>query len=259
MKLHPKAHGLDISIKYPESWKAEEAIRPHIVQKFTGDLAAGISPFCMLLVQDIPTWGSLLLESELGEEVLIECLSEMVPPQATYLAGGATRIDGESGAWLKYYYQDERAGMHVGMYTLQYVLFYSGKMLAIQCAVGGSAEDKVILEDAFASYLPVFQLIGNSAVIHEKWRDTDHYSLREHVTGWSMVIIFLVIPAIIALGFGVIRPKKISMEPQQSSMPLKEEVAAPPPLTRETPPPLPTDTSKPPPLPREVGNRNVQK
>jgi hypothetical protein len=257
MKLHPKALGLDISIKYPESWKAEEAIRPHIVQKFTGESVAGIAPSCMLIVQDIPTWGTLLLESELGEDVLIECLHEMVPPNATYLDGGATRIDGESGVWLKYYYEDERAGMRVGMYSLQYVLFYSGKMLAIQCAVGGVLEDKEMLEDAFASYLPVFQLIGNSAVIHEKWTQSDHYSFREHVTGWSMVIIFLVVPAVIALGFGVIRPKRIPIEPLQSPTPLTEETTSPPPLTGETPPPLPKNPSKPPPLPKEGGNKNV--
>jgi uncharacterized membrane protein YhaH (DUF805 family) len=242
MKLHPKAQGLDISIKHPESWKAEEAIRPHIVQKFTGEPVAGVSPFCMLLVQDIPTWGTLLLESELGEEVLIECLREMVPPRATYLDGGATRIDGESGAWLKYYYQGERAGVSVGMYTLQYVLFYSGKMLAIQCAVGGSADDKVMLEDAFTSYLPVFQMIGNSAVINEKWTQSDHYSFQEHLTGWSMVILILIIPGIIALGFGIIRPKKI-----------------PTPLPKNpTPPPLPKKTPQPPPLLRETVSKNVQ-
>jgi len=242
MKLHPKAQGLDISIKFPESWKAEEAVRPHIVQKFTGESKAGIFPSCMLLVRKIPAWGSLLLESELGEKALIEYLHEMVPPNATYLDGGATKFDGESGAWMKYYYQDERAGMRVGMYGLQYILFYNGKMLSVQCCVGGLGEDKVMLEDAFAAYLPVFQMIGSSAVIHEKWRQTDHYSFREHVTGWSMVIIFLVIPAIISLGFGVIRPKKIPMSPPNT--PTLS-------LSKESP--------KPPPLPRKDFNKNTRK
>jgi hypothetical protein len=236
MKLHPKAHGLDISIKYPASWKAEEAIRPHIVQKFTGESAAGVSPYCMLIVQDIPTWGTLLLESEMGEDLLIESLHEMVPPNATYIDGGATRIDGESGAWLKYYYRGERAGMHIGMYSLQYVLFHGGKMIAIQCAIGGLADDKEMLEDAFASYLPVFQMIGNSVVLHDKWTQSDHYTFFEHLTGWTMVLLLIVIPGILSFGFFIIRPKKVS-----------------------SPPPLPVKESRPPPLPRGTSRKNTTK
>lgn len=213
MKLHPKAHGLDISIKYPESWKAQEAIRPHIVQNFKGESVAGISTSLMLHVQKLPTWATLLVESELGEETLSEYLHEMVPPGATYIDGGATKIDGESGLWIKFYYPVESAGVRVGMYGLQYMFLYDGKMVSIQCYVGGLEEDKEMLEDAFASYLPLFQMIGNSTVIHDKWVQSDHYSFREHVTGWSTVIIFLVFPAIIALGFGVIRPKKNPSEP----------------------------------------------
>jgi hypothetical protein len=166
------------------------------------------------------------------------------------LDGGATRIDGEPGAWLKYYFQDERAGVRVGMYTLQYVLFYDGKMLAVQCAVGGSAEDKVMLEDAFTSYLPVFQMIGNSVVIHEKWIQSDHHSLKEHLTGWSLVLLLLIIPGIIALGFGIIRPKRIP-----TPIPLKP---TPPPVPVKTPQPpaFPKKASTPPPLPPEASNKN---
>ena len=77
---------------------------------------------------------------------------------AIYLDGGSTKIDGELGAWLKYYYQGERAGMRADMYSLMYLLFYNDKMLSIQCSVSGVADDKEIMKDAFASYLPLFVL-----------------------------------------------------------------------------------------------------
>ena len=206
MKLHPKAHGLDISIKHPESWKAEEATRPHIVQKFTGESVAGISPSCMLVVQKLPAWASLFLEGDVAGEVMSESLREMVPPNASYIDGGPTKIDGEPGAWLKYYYQTERAGLRAGMYSLQYMLFYGGKMLAIQCSVGGLADDKEMLEDAFASYLPVFQMIGNSAVIHEKWSKAGSSdSVMEDVFGefWWLT---LLVSAVLTWGIGLAPP-----------------------------------------------------
>ena len=52
---------------------------------------------------------------------------------------------------------------------LQYVLIYDSKLISVQCNVGGIAEDKELVKDAFNSYLPVFQMIGNSIVITEKW------------------------------------------------------------------------------------------
>jgi hypothetical protein len=256
MKLHPKAHGLDISIKYPESWKAEEGIRPHFVKKFIGNPVAGIFPICMLIVKDIPPWGSFFFESKIGDSLLPEMLSEMAPPEATYIDGGATQIDGESGAWIKCFTPVERAGLSFGVYTLEYLFFYGGKMIEIQCAVGGSAKDKVMLEDAFTSYLPIFQMIGNSVVINEKWAQSDHYSLREHVTGWLTVIIIIVIPTIFALGFGVIRPKKIAIKPTDRSTPLAEkDTSAQSKIMM--PPPIPRKSSKPPPLPKQSDKGNA--
>jgi hypothetical protein len=208
LKGHTKAGGLDVSLKCPSSWRAEEGIRPHIVQKFTGEAFGGILPGCMIVVQDLPAWASLFLKDEIGAEALSESLREIIPPNATYLGGGKTQIDGEPGAWLKYHYQDERAGMRADMYSLMYILFYNGKMLAIQCNVGGVAGDKEIMEDAFASYLPLFQTIGNSVVIHDKWTKATNEggtSIMEDVFGeyWWIT---LIISAILTWGIGLTPP-----------------------------------------------------
>ncbi|HOQ04283.1 MAG TPA: hypothetical protein PKY88_03595 [Anaerohalosphaeraceae bacterium] len=208
LKSHPKASGLDVSLKYPKSWRAEEGIHPHIVQKFTGKAVGGIIPGCMIIVQDLPVWASLLLEGDIGAEVLSESLREMIPPNATYLDGGKTQIDGEPGAWLKCHYQVERAGMRADMYSLMYLLFYNGKMLSIECAVVGVTEDKEIIEDAFASYLPLFQAIGNSVVIHDKWvKPTNEGggSIMEIAFGeyWWIT---LIVSAILTWGVGLAPP-----------------------------------------------------
>jgi len=208
LKSHSKAYGLDVSLNYPKSWRAEEGVRPHIVQKFTGETVGGILPGCMIIVQDLPAWASLFLKGEIGAEVLSESLREIIPPNATYLDGGKTQIDGEPGAWLKYHYQGERAGMRADMYSLMYILFYNGKMLAIQCSVGGITDDKEIMEDAFASYLPLFQTIGNSVVIHDKWTRLTNEggeSIMEDVFG-EYCWITLIVSAILTWGVGLTPP-----------------------------------------------------
>lgn len=168
LKGHPKAQDLNISLKFPKSWKAEEAERPHIVQKFTGPIANGTSPSCMVMVLTPSREQSTSFRDDIADEALTESLKAMIPDGATFIDGGQTKLDGEPSKWLKFSYAAERAGVRVRMYSLQFLMMWREKMLAIQCGVGGIAEGEV-LSDAFTSYLPVFQMIGNSIVIHDKW------------------------------------------------------------------------------------------
>lgn len=205
---HAKAQGLDLSLKYPSSWRSEEGIRPHIVQKFTGQAISGITPFCMIIVQELPAWASLFMQGEVMDEVLSENIRDMVPPGADVLDSGLTKLDGEAGAWLKYYYAQERAGMNVGMYSLQYILFYRGTMIAIQCSVGGVADEKDLLEDAFLSHLPLFQSIGNSIVLHDKWNNPSStgasgFMQDSHGEFWWFT---LLISALLTWGIGLAPP-----------------------------------------------------
>lgn len=208
IKSHPKSEGLDISIEYPQSWRSEEGIRPHIVQKFTGNSTAGISLSCILLVRKLPTWASIFLKGEIAENMLSEGLQDMLPTNAQFIDGSQTKIDGEPGAWVKYYYETESAGIRAGIHCLQYVLFFRGKMFITQCFVGGIAEDKELLQDAFNSYLPVFQMMGGSIVIQDKWSGTGKVTwdsaLRE-VFG-EYWLLALVLSAILTWGIGLAPP-----------------------------------------------------
>lgn len=168
-KGHSKARGIDISFEYPASWLAEEGDRPHIVQKILGKEDGPISITCMVYIDDIPSELSFHLTDETAD-IFIDGVQEgSVPAGATILDKGKTFIDGEKSGWLKYYDEKERAGQKLSMYSLQYIFFFTGKMISMSCTVGGAVEDKLILEDAFNSYLPVFQSIANSVVIRNKW------------------------------------------------------------------------------------------
>jgi len=199
---HSKALGLDISISYPASWEPEEGIRPHIIQKFNGKVLGSISPGFLLLIQEVPGWESVFLDRDNWEEILDEFAVEMRPENSTYLSHGKTKIDGEPTVWLKYYMEQERSGMRIGMFMFHYVVFYQGKMIMLQCSVGGLINDYLVLEETFNTYLPVFLDIGNSIVINNKW-DGSSGSYEPFSQYWLFTI---ALSALLTWGIGLLPP-----------------------------------------------------
>lgn len=209
-KDHPKAYGIDITIGYPQSWKAEEGIRPHIVQKFTGETTGHIQPACMLLVVNIPQGEIVPRIDTMSDKELSELYQEMIPDNGEYLDGGKTKIDGKSCGWLKLVYNTERAGVSLSMYSLCYIMILKNNLCMIQFDVGGLSEDRHILEDSFNSYLPIFQAIGNSIVINDKWNNpietgNTEYSVWDETFGkyWLASLLFSII---LTWGIGLAPP-----------------------------------------------------
>lgn len=177
IKGHEKAHGIDLSIKYPASWKKDEGVRPHIVQKFTGNSVNSVTPGVMILVMDEMGWETAFFETDDWEELLDEIRMDMVPEGAKYLGGGKTKIDAEPAIWMKYYVEQERSGLKMGMFTLSYAFTFKNRIVLIQGTVIGMLGDYLVLEDSFNSYLPMFQWIENSIVINDKWDSPGSTSL----------------------------------------------------------------------------------
>jgi len=169
LKQHMKGHGLDIALRYPASWRAEEGLRPHIVQKFVGDSVAGPFVSCMVGVMSLSAPEAKFLQRSLAKADLSGWLKEIVPQTASIVDAASTKIDGEPGVWVKFTDAGERAGFHGIAYCLEYAFCYRDRMVSIACSVAGSVAERRIVGDAFTSYLPVFQKIGNSIIIYEKW------------------------------------------------------------------------------------------
>jgi len=166
---HPKAKGINISIEYPSNWQRSEGERPNIVQTFTSDESTSYTQ-CLILIKDLPSFMKLFSTGELYDEMFTqETLKEMIPESATFIKGEQTKYDGQPGAWMIYVTQSERAGLTAEIYTLQHMFLFSGKLIVLQCGVAGLAGSGATVENDFTRYLPLFQLLGNSIVIHDKW------------------------------------------------------------------------------------------
>lgn len=207
LKDHPKAQNLDVTLRLPQAWKAEEGERPHIVQKFSGKIQGGISPFCSVFVQSMPPWAGLLLQGEIGGAVLAENLKDMLPAGALLIDSGQTKLDGEPGVWLKYSYELESNGSRWRMYMLQYMVPCRGRMIVLNCGVKGFADDDA-LKDAFASHQPVFQMIANSLIINEKWTANSSKSFGSLMADafgpyWQLALLLV---GVLTLGMGLLAP-----------------------------------------------------
>jgi len=205
---HPKAKGINISIEYPSSWQRSEGERPNIVQKFTSGASKNFTQ-CLILIKDQPSFMKLFSSKALSDVMFTqETLKEMVPESATFIKGEQTKYDGQIGAWMTYIIRTERAGMRGEIYTLQHMFLYSGKLIMLQCAVGGLANSSSTVEQEFTRYLPLFQLLGNSIVIHDKWAKPTNEggdSIMKDVFGeyWWIT---LIISAILTWGIGLTPP-----------------------------------------------------
>ncbi len=198
---HDKSLGIKLSVSYPSSWEAEEGIRPHIVQKFTGKGYGSILPGAMIIIQDVSSWETAFLEAEDWEEILYDASADMIPEGASIISRGKTNIDAEPAVWMKLYHQQGRAGMEISMFMLQYITVYQGKMILLQCSVAGRMDDQLLLEDSFNSYLPLFQGIGNSIVYIDKWdSDGGSNSSNEY---WLFT---LALSVLVTWGFGLLPP-----------------------------------------------------
>lgn len=206
---HPKAKGIHISIEYPSHWQRSEGERPNIVQKFTSDASEGLLRMCIIVIKDQPSFMKLFSSEDISDVMFEqETLKEMIPENATFIKGEQTKYDGQPGAWMTYMTRAKRAGVTIEMYILQHMFLYSGKMIVLECSVGGLAGSAATVKQEFTRYLPLFQLIGNSIVIHDKWTKPTNEggdSIMEDVFGeyWWIT---LIISAIFTWGIGLVPP-----------------------------------------------------
>lgn len=173
-KGHPKAKGLNISVEYPSHWRSEEGERPNVVQKFIGDASDGFGRICIIMIKEQPDIVKLFSTQELSELIFSpETLKDIIPPGAEFLKGETTKYDAQPGAWVIYVMKAERAGFNTETYTLQQMCIYSGKLIILQCGIAGFAGNNEQVKKLFSEYLQLFQLMGNSLIIHDKWKKND--------------------------------------------------------------------------------------
>jgi hypothetical protein len=159
---HAKANGLEISLSYPRSWRAAEGVRPHIVQNFTAPDAPAT---CNLLIREA---APEMNEAELRASVQPARAATQVPANAERVGSRATTIDGLPASELMFETTVDRAGQVIRARTVIYITSFRTSLIQLTCLAAGA--DQAQMAARFDAYLPVFRLVANSLVVHDRWR-----------------------------------------------------------------------------------------
>lgn len=168
-KEHPKSFDLNVEIKYPSDWQAQEGLRPHVVQKFVSEKGKGLE-ICLLLIQELPTSLSKDECIELSKDVngIKEGLKELNAKNIKIIP---TFYSGIPGNLIEFIAKVEQAGIHTYMNAIHHTLYFKNKSIALQCMVGDTTENKAI--QRMAKTYNLFRSMGNDIILHNLYTDTE--------------------------------------------------------------------------------------
>jgi len=159
-KGHSKAKDVELTIKYPLSWKKLEADRPNIVQKWISDGGHGTDVF-MVLVRRFPTLPTAQEKAELFTESFAKEMCESLGKLVSYTTG---RLERQPLGIVHFTGTTKRLDLTVDARGVCYYLVQDDAIVALQfmCYAPGDPEVK---ESRFKQLEPLFKLIVNSLVL----------------------------------------------------------------------------------------------
>lgn len=169
-KGHPKSKNTDWQLRVPISWKAEEAERPNIIQKFTSDYGSGHQAI-MLMVKDL----DIPKEYKATKEELNNLFTEkemkviMVPDGAKFISFSKMTIDRNIGGMIEFEQIVERLDFKLKVRMVIFMFIRGNKMYSFQGNISTSNINTDLSVD-MKKYLPLYKLVANSIVVNEQYK-----------------------------------------------------------------------------------------
>jgi hypothetical protein len=131
-KGHLKSKNTDWQIKVPKSWKAEEADRPNIIQKFTSDYGSG-NQSIMLMVKEMPLpEGYKITKEEINVIFTEKEMKDMVPDGGKFISFTKMTLDNNIGGMMEYEQTMERLELIFKVRMVQFMFIRGNKMYFLQ-------------------------------------------------------------------------------------------------------------------------------
>lgn len=165
-KGHPKAKGVWLSIRYPQSFEMEEGERPNIVKKFSGNYQ-GV--FTLLMVQVKSAGQNIEQECKSAsprewEEIFTEADSGMIATNAVKVTH-----EFQPGAVYNVNHSSFRAGISLnGAYKIM-SLCYKDKLISASCGAVSAQTETVNSTRKLQKIEPICTQYFNSLVLMDKY------------------------------------------------------------------------------------------
>lgn len=166
-KGHPKSKNTDWQIKVPKSWKAEEADRPNIIQKFRSDYGSGYQNI-MLIVKEMPLPKGYKITSEDLNDLFTEKeMKDMVPNGGKFISFTKMTIEKNIGGMIELELSGERLDIKMKIRMVQFMFIRENKMYILQGTVG-SEKANTDLSLEMKKYLLLYKLVANTIVVNDQ-------------------------------------------------------------------------------------------
>jgi hypothetical protein len=166
---HPKGRNSNCSIRVPISWRASEANRPHIVQKFISDYGDGPQSI-MLLIYDMPLEdGISLSNNELNKTFSDAGIVSLLPENATLISFSKINLDGLKGGMIEYEMITNSLDKEVKIRMIQYYTIYENIKYSVECSLlSGNPDADLTIE--MQKYKSLYKLVANSLVLNNRYK-----------------------------------------------------------------------------------------
>jgi hypothetical protein len=167
-KGHPKSKNTDWQIKVPKSWKAEEADRPNIIQKFTSDYGSGKQSI-MLMVHDMELPEDYIIsKEEINALFTEEEIKKMTPEDGKFISFVKMVLDNNIGGMIEFEMTKYRLDLEIKMRMVQFMFIRGNKMYFLQGTV--TAENSTTdLTLEMKKYLPLYRQVANTIVVNDQY------------------------------------------------------------------------------------------
>ncbi|BCB07911.1 hypothetical protein HHSLTHF2_18010 [Vreelandella venusta] len=173
---HPKAQGVELGLRLPVSWVAEDGRRPNIVQKWRN--FGGHGPTTIML--DVRDVGADISDTEIRDIVESGEIRSFLPEGATLQDAGLTQLDAQTAYVVDYLYRQDIGETVVMMQVRHYQLYFNGKGVGVMCmsaaGVGDGAQSQSSIKAAHALILAesekqsgVCRQVAHSLVLYQAW------------------------------------------------------------------------------------------
>lgn len=164
-----KAKGVDLSIEYPASWKAEEGRRPNVVQKFTSENGYGLE-IITIVIKDFPKE----IAGKFSEEDILlltgENIWDNVSQNTTTINEGSVTLANKPSIWGEFSGSINRTGIILDIHGLGFAMVDGEAMIQISFMIAQQkGKDNVNIKSKFNHFAPTFQMMLNSLDFYDKY------------------------------------------------------------------------------------------
>ncbi len=168
-KGHLKSKNTDWQIKVPKSWKAEEADRPNIIQKFINDFGNG-NQSIMLTVMELPLpKGYRFSNQELNDFFTEKEMKGMVPEGGKFISFTKMTLDNNIAGMIEIEQTTSQLDFKIKIRMVQFMFIIGNKMYTLQGTVSSEEIEKDLAIE-MQKYLPLYKLVANTIVVNDQYK-----------------------------------------------------------------------------------------